>query len=137
MTNPLELWNALHLIGLCLAFGGVFVADFSGFALLVRKGSKQLIFPTVELLHVSIFLGLFLLILSGGFILYERFATLAEVPVKVWCKLILVALLIVNGIYLQRKVIPVIRKLVETNKQRPLINYIPRDIRLKFAANTF
>ena len=128
-----EVWGALHLVGLCLAFGGVCVADFSGLALLMTSNRKSRILPTVEHLHISISLGLVVLIASGTAILNSRFDSFGAIPDKIWAKAILVSILIINGVCIQRYILPKIQRLTMQTPTQPLITLLKKNTRLQFA----
>lgn len=129
-----ECWCALHLVGLSLAIGGVIVTDISVLRRLIKPSAHMSDFlPTMHILHRSILSGLGLLIVSGTFIVFTRFDSLAAVPDKVWFKIFLVCMLSMNAAYISTRLLPVFTSASQNKNLTPLILQFARPYRLNFA----
>ena len=129
-----DLWKILHLVGLCLAIGSVFIVDIRTLKSMSEPSFRlKPVMPLLDTLHLTISIGLFLLIISGVAIVYNRFDSLDAIPDKVWMKSLLVGALLANSYYINKKVMPGFREKTNLIDNIPLITFFNAKERLQFA----
>lgn len=106
-----------HLIGLSIGFGGAIFADILGVIALFSQRSA-FVRSVLKPLHVFIFTGLCLLLVSGVYIAALKF-TPTTIPTKVFVKFVLAGVLLVNAYLIKQHLFPLI-----ATRQTPLITIL-------------
>jgi hypothetical protein len=104
----LNIAKLLHLTGLILGLGGAMLADFTALSRGVIRPVSNYTIHQVEFLSKLLLVGLALLWLSGGAIIWLN--TLANPEYitnqKLWAKLVIVCVLTLNGLAVHRIILP-------------------------------
>ncbi|MEM7427869.1 MAG: type I secretion system permease/ATPase [Pseudomonadota bacterium] len=119
----MELLQFVHLVGLSMGLGGAIFADTLGLLILFSRRTDALT-SVLKPVHLFVLAGLAVLWLSGAALAMWKFP-LADLPLKVWVKLGLASVLLVNAWFIGRLLLP-----LASRTQKPLISHVgPRDIR--------
>lgn len=112
--NPQDLHTlvvVVHLVALGLGAGGALITDFY----IVRYAMMRPITPgvadTVEFLGTMVSIGLVLLWVSGIFLTLELYLAkpMFATNQKFWAKVIIVAVLTINGINIHHRILPLLK----------------------------
>ncbi len=90
------LFLFLHLVFIVIGFGSVIVVDTFGLLWILKKIPIKTVTSTAAIAEKLIWTAWFGLVITGSFLLYQR----GSVSDLAWIKLFLVAMLGVNGIFL-------------------------------------
>jgi len=113
----------VHLVGLALGIGAATLLDVFILRFLVLRNITQANLEVVEFATKVVTMGLVMLWGSGvGFLLHYGFFDPAKLMnEKVWAKIGIVMILTINGMFIHRMVLPLIR----SNLGRPLFDGLP------------
>ena len=114
----MDIRNALvilHIIGTALGVGSATVSDYLFFTFTRNGKLTKDEFATLKTVSNVVWVGLFILVLSGlGFVLlylsgHEAVQGVYS-PDKIWAKVTMVSIILINGLVLHRKVLPLFEK---------------------------
>jgi hypothetical protein len=108
----------IHLIGFALGLGGATISDIMFFRALRKRQITEEAFTTLSVLSKVIWAGLFLLVSSGLVIFWLIYSERGSIPMLAsprWqTKLILVAIVLINGFVFKQTIFPFLKSLVGT-----------------------
>ncbi len=125
-----EIAVAFHLIGFALGLGGATISDITFFKILRKGQLTREDYGFLRTLSKVIWLGLYLLIISGLMIfalIYSEQGSLPMLAAPRWqTKLALVAVVFINGQFFMRSIFPALKNLIGTQLTKvsiePIIN---------------
>lgn len=103
------LFKIGHFLGIALGAGGAYVSDFMFFSAVRDKKISRTEMRFLTIGSRAVWLGLFLLVLSGIGLVLMNMESLFSSP-KFWAKMSVVGIIIVNGIIFHRYHIPHLHK---------------------------
>ena len=95
--TPTFLTSLVHLVGFALGMGAAFTSDAIFFSSIRDKRVSKTELRFLELGSQMVWLGLFVLLLSGGGLLWLDYERLS-ISHKFWAKMTIVGILSVNGL---------------------------------------
>lgn len=109
--DPHNVYLVLHLVGFALGLGGATISDITFFRAVSKKQITPGEFAALELLSKVIWIGLFLLILSGAGLMFEIYKgnnnTLPLIYSSRWqMKITLVGVVFLNGLVFWKAIFP-------------------------------
>lgn len=101
-----------HLIGLVFGLGSATVGDVLFFRALRNRQFSEDEVDNLHTIGLLTWIGLSILILSGIGLVWWKFATIADytIPAKLAAKLTIVVIIALNGLFIHRLTIPLLRQ---------------------------
>lgn len=125
LMDPQVTLRTIHFIGAIVALGAVTITDSMLVLLHFRDGFAKILSKVSAVLSLMVWIGLFILSLTGSFLIYTN----PEIATGTFFQLKfgLVLLVFLNGIILNEKVYPRFKKLSEDwSEDKPAVTHFER-----------